>query len=733
MLKYEITARLDTKTIDLYIDKADIAGTPDGKLEFMGLNVANGTTVDETTRWRITFTSGDFNPITRDYLIKVIDGNGDPTYYAEVNMNQGVCVESNGTIFDIYIKIDEGGAQAINVGGFYRGGSEPASSSVQASINGTSFIPASKVGTGPDTYEAIFPGAGSIIPQVISNSCPAVAVFKSLMVTACSVTIDSVVVTAPIGAGNKTVTVNATGVGTIGALEYRLSKFGTPGFTTPWQASNVFTGLDSGSYSVEVRDSVNTLCGAIQFVTVNDDLNAVLDITDVSVGGGSDGAITVNVLNGSGNYSYNWLDGPTTPTRTNLVAGTYEVTITDNETTQQLVLSGVVNQPSVIPTDRDPYFEVPKTQSLQFVVESSPDYINTFQDLDNMLLRNQKFFGFQGIDYCQKKDQNDNFKIQFRSNLANHEVKIQDFDGTQELTFTPGVVVENLGQTQEFNIRLQNHGAGQTRVYFVGELLVPVPVAVGDGFEIFNSADGFNGTYTVQAVETDSVTFEQYLVINYNFILTGTFTAEGRFLNETINFDIFEFTVLLSTLPVGIYFLTIRAFNDDLSFDQTAESEPISIKGHHEATNLITFTNVDNAFDIDYQNNIIHQLRVESHLFQRLPSGDSETLRNTDGSLEILSAKPQRKLNLQFWNLPPYLYEVLFLAFKHDVVKVNGLEVKAEESLNEPEYRDRNLLANSSIIIEAAEWFGTYNGDDLGGIAVEGGFIIANNGFIKRT
>lgn len=738
MLKYEITARLDSKEIDIFVDKGDVSGSPLAYLFIGSQIVASTTPVDESTRWRLTFTSGQFNPINQDFTIKMLDDGGVFQVLGIVNMAQSYAIEVNGAIFNIYLRIDES-ASEIGIGGFYNYEAEPGGSSVEASKNGGfSWEAAPKIGTSPDEYEEVYSSvSGSVIPQVRSNGLPAVAVFKSIMTNECLIDITSVSVDNPAGDNNKELTINTTSSGLSGSLEFSITKNGTGGYSTPYQASNVFENLSPGTYTAFARDNGNTSCEDSLQVVINNNLAGVLQITDVSTAGAMDGAINVNVTAGSGSYSYAWLDGPITSTRSGLVAGQYEVTVTDLVTAQEIILIGVVNNPSVIPDpgEREPYFEVPKTQSLHFAIEpASIDNVSTFQQADNILLRNFDFYGFSPGNYCQKKIQNDNFKIQFRSNLENHEVKLSDYDETEILSFVPEKVVEYLGVTEDFNIRIQNHGGMQSRIYFIGELVIPVPVEVGDGFEIFNNADGFNGTYTVQGIETDLVTNEQYLIIEKNYTLgTSSTNAEGRFLNEDLTFDIYEFSVSLATVPEGIYKLTIRAFKTDLSFDQTAESEPIYIKFSHPETNLFQFTNIDNAFDIDYQNNIIHSVRVESHLYQRQPAGDSETLRNTDGSLALLSAKPQRKFNIQLWNLPPYLHELLFLGFKHDVVLFNGMPVIAEDSYGEPEYRDRNLLSNSSIIVESAKWFETYNGDDLGGISIEGGFIIANNGFIKRT
>ncbi len=45
--------------------------------------------------------------------------------------------------------------------------------------------------------------------------------------------------------------------------------------------------------------------------------------------GSSNGAAYVGVIGGNGSYTYLWSDGQTTDTASNIAAGTYQVTITD--------------------------------------------------------------------------------------------------------------------------------------------------------------------------------------------------------------------------------------------------------------------------------------------------------------------------------------------------------------------------------------------------------------------
>ena len=119
--------------------------------------------------------------------------------------------------------------------------------------------------------------------------------------------------------GSATVTVN----GGSGNYSYNWNNGGT---------TQTVTGLDAGSYSVVVTD-INTGCTSTCSVIIQGSQPIVCSATGTDPSCGlSNGSVTVNVTNGSGNYSYNWSNGATTQTVTNLPEGTYVVNVVDLST-----------------------------------------------------------------------------------------------------------------------------------------------------------------------------------------------------------------------------------------------------------------------------------------------------------------------------------------------------------------------------------------------------------------
>lgn len=127
---------------------------------------------------------------------------------------------------------------------------------------------------------------------------------------------------AQCGAGNGTITVNVTS----GYSPYTYSIDGTN-----FQASNIFTGLVPGNYTVTVKDVHDQI--ATEFFIVRD--AGCLTITPVVVNstcGRANGSISVQAVNGTAPYEFALgATGNFSPLSqfTNLVAGTYTIRVKD--------------------------------------------------------------------------------------------------------------------------------------------------------------------------------------------------------------------------------------------------------------------------------------------------------------------------------------------------------------------------------------------------------------------
>jgi hypothetical protein len=107
---------------------------------------------------------------------------------------------------------------------------------------------------------------------------------------------------------------------------------GTMPYTYTWNTgatSDTLTGVAAASYSVAVFDANG--CTVTESVEVADrtPLVVALTVIDANCIGEASGSIETVASGSNGSYSYNWSNGSTDATATQLLEGTYTVTVTD--------------------------------------------------------------------------------------------------------------------------------------------------------------------------------------------------------------------------------------------------------------------------------------------------------------------------------------------------------------------------------------------------------------------
>ncbi|WP_188477393.1 SprB repeat-containing protein, partial [Phaeocystidibacter marisrubri] len=145
-----------------------------------------------------------------------------------------------------------------------------------------------------------------------------------------------------------TITEPATAVNASAVMDVAVSCFGgadgeatasaaggTPPYSYAWndgQITATAVGLSAGSYIVTITDSLG--CQDTAVVVITEPASAVdvssVQIRDVSCVGGADGWATVSGSGGTAPYTYAWSNGQTGDSASGLAAGSYLVTITDN-------------------------------------------------------------------------------------------------------------------------------------------------------------------------------------------------------------------------------------------------------------------------------------------------------------------------------------------------------------------------------------------------------------------
>jgi hypothetical protein len=442
------------------------------------------------------------------------------------------------------------------------------------------------------------------------------------------------------------------------------------------------------------------------------DLEISATVTDCTANGIDDGTLTLNVLNGSGDYDADFVTesvvvpltaADPTEVRTGLAPNDYTVTVTDNITgqTRTIVLT-IVYPAVVVPDIAGTVFEVPFVNSITFVVPDSND-----QQLDNVLFADQVHPGYDEACYFQPFNQADTPRVQFRSNYLTHKMRLYKVvDDSLVKEFPIELTEENVGSTIDFAIIIKDYSLpNQSKVYFQSGT-IPVPLAIGNTFEVSNNADGFNGLYTIIDKLIEASTGLPILVINLDYTAGGpTSTATGTFDNQLADYNVFESVITLDDVVAGKYYLRIDASDPS---DKYAVSEPIEVKASHGGTLAIIYSNTDNDFGMVFSTGFRGFVRVHASIFKRLTGGERTVTRNSNDSLVKIRARKRRIVEFETDLLPPYLHEKLSCIFDTDYFSINGQAFQASEGYDEPQYTDRSRLSLSKIKLEQLNWFGVF-------------------------
>lgn len=95
-------------------------------------------------------------------------------------------------------------------------------------------------------------------------------------------------------------------------------------------SSSAIGSINSGEYSVIVTDDNGCIKDTTVFIAEPPAIAFTLSSVDNLCFGESNGSITLNVSGGTGSFTFNWSNGAITQNITTLPAGTYDVTITDD-------------------------------------------------------------------------------------------------------------------------------------------------------------------------------------------------------------------------------------------------------------------------------------------------------------------------------------------------------------------------------------------------------------------
>lgn len=224
-------------------------------------------------------------------------------------------------------------------------------SSTPALCNGTNTGAASLTatgGTGPYSY--LWPGGGTTASESgLTAGTYAVTVTDNLN---CSDTIHVLVNEPTVLSTSLQTVINVSCNGLNDGQATVAVSGGVPSYTYNWPSGTTTaseTGLSAGTYTVTITDANACMDSIVVTVTEPAALNASISgFSNVTCNAGSDGTALAASAGGTSPYSFAWPSGNNTSAmETGLTAGTYTVTITDNQSCSDTV-SVVITQPALL-------------------------------------------------------------------------------------------------------------------------------------------------------------------------------------------------------------------------------------------------------------------------------------------------------------------------------------------------------------------------------------------------
>jgi hypothetical protein len=275
-----------------------------------------GSVVGDVSEFTILWTTTNGNIVSgANTLTPVVDAGG--SYNKQVTRNSNGCVSNSVAMVEEVINTANGAYQYTLNAGTFNG---------QAVASGATTTYAWDFGNGMTSTEAnpsvsFAPGTYNVC-LTVTTECGSNTVCQSVTYSTILTGTTSAQNVVCFGENNGQASATVTG----GVEPFNYLWTGPNGYTS---SQSSITGLAPGVYTVVITDATNATFS--QTVTITEPNN--IKASSVSIINDSNnqglGAITIAAEGGTGNLSYLWSNGATTPNISNLSAGTYSCIITD--------------------------------------------------------------------------------------------------------------------------------------------------------------------------------------------------------------------------------------------------------------------------------------------------------------------------------------------------------------------------------------------------------------------
>jgi len=145
-------------------------------------------------------------------------------------------------------------------------------------------------------------------------------------------------------------------------------------------------------------------------------------------------------------------------------------------------------------------------------------------------------------------------------------------------------------------------------------------------------------------------------------------------------------------LPDSTYYVQVTDENLDY------KSECFAV-GNHSCTLLLTWTNTDNGYGIDYENLAqVNKLRVLAKNWKPKPDTEKTIFEFSNGEEKIIYASTKMNRDLTIKALPGYLVEALGIGTAHDKFTIEGTEYIVPENI-ETSWRNSSETTPVNMVV----------------------------------
>lgn len=385
-----------------------------------------------------------------------------------------------------------------------------------------------------------------------------------------SLVVSAVIMSITCANPTGTISINATG----GTAPYQYSLDNGANY----YASNVFTGLTPGNYTIKVRDYQNTTFSITAIITQGSVPVINITATNINCKGETSGSITANVTGGLAPYTYSldngpYINGNSSMTFTNLYADTHNITVKDTNgclTTTQVVITEPASALMTVTTVKSQTITINATGgagNYKYAISPNLDKFST-NNIFSELTPGTYTLNTSDANGCYITM---NALVDPPAPLINGQIKLT-------LEFKPGQTLADLiidGQNIKWYIN-QNPLAGKTSK--TSEIPLPLTTVIEEGTTYYASQtiNGIESTERLAVtVKSSTLGMDDLVIKNFTYypnpVKNVLMISNDSVIDEVTFISIKGETLLikkinslrseidLSNFSKGVYFLKVKA------------------------------------------------------------------------------------------------------------------------------------------------------------------------------